>query len=310
MRGIRSSPGDRRGELSTDTSRGPPAGGAAQQSIRMLNRFAVDERVLTRAEVLGLGYTAWELRLAVRSGAIIRLRRDRYIAVPDALSDVAVRVGGRLSCVSLLAALGVFVRDSAGVHVRVAPNASRLRVPTVRDAVHLHWGRMVDQSCARHQVSLVDAVRDAVRCQAPRDMVATLDSLLCLGLSSFADLREVFATLPARYGVLLRLVDGRAESGTETLVRLMLRQLGVRVELHMNIDGVGRVDLLVDGWLIIECDSKRFHEGWDTQRADRRRDLAAVRAGYVPVRLLAEDVLFRPNDVREALADIVARGRA
>jgi very-short-patch-repair endonuclease len=39
---------------------------------------------------------------------------------------------------------------------------------------------------------------------------------------------------------------------------------------------VGRVDFLVEGWLIIECDSKAHHEGWDKQRRDRRRDLAAA----------------------------------
>ncbi len=101
-------------------------------------------------------------------------------------------------------------------------------------------------------------------------------------------------------------MDGRAESGSETLVRLMLRALGRRAELQVVIRGVGRVDLVVDGWLVIECDSKAFHSSWDQQREDRRRDQALAALGYVVYRPIAEDILYHPDVVVAALKGLLA----
>ena len=30
---------------------------------------------------------------------------------------------------------------------------------------------------------------------------------------------------------------------------------------------------MLDGWLVVECDSEEFHRGWVSQKRDRRRDL-------------------------------------
>lgn len=266
------------------------------------------ERTLTRAEALALGLTPWRLRRAVAEGRLIRLRRDRYVNVADPHIDAAIAMGARLTCVSLLAMLGVFVRSADVLHLHTPPNSSRHRKTVANSRLRLHWTRLFDTPPSRHAVALVDAVRCAILCEQPRDAIATLDSLLHLGLMQLHELREIFSTLPARCGALLPLIDGRAESGPETLVRLMLRQLGADVDLQVDIPTVGRVDLIVNSWLIIECDSKAHHEGWDKQRDDRRRDLAAMRLGYVSIRILAEDVLYAPERVYELLAAILAQG--
>ena len=86
-------------------------------------------------------------------------------------------------------------------------------------------------------------------------------------------------------------------------MRLLLRSIGVDFETQVWIPGVGRVDFVVDGWLIIECDSREFHEGWDKQREDRYRDLAAAAQGYVTIRPLASDVLRNTSWVRELVVD-------
>jgi len=118
--------------------------------------------------------------------------------------------------------------------------------------------------------------------------------------------REVFASLPARYAPILTQLDSRAESGPESLMRHILQQLGVDFEVQTNIVGVGRVDLVVDGFLIIECDSKAFHEGWAKQREDRQRDLAAAAQGYFTLRVLAEDLLYHPERVEAAVRGLLA----
>ncbi|MFF8188078.1 endonuclease domain-containing protein [Microbacterium sp. NPDC016588] len=157
-------------------------------------------------------------------------------------------------------------------------------------------------------VHVVEALAQATRCQPPRSAVATLDSAWHLGLVDEADIGEVFARVPRRFHVLRVLLDPRAEAGTETLVRLLLRHLGCRVEVQVRIDGVGRVDLLVNGWLIVECDSAQFHGTWHVHKNDRRRDMAALERGYATLRLLAEDVLYRPDRVRAALQRVLAHG--
>jgi very-short-patch-repair endonuclease len=152
---------------------------------------------------------------------------------------------------------------------------------------------------------LVEALVQACRCQPPRDAIATLDSALHLGLVDSRDIAEVFARLPQRFGVLRQLIDARAESGPETIMRLLLRSLGRHVEVQVQLDGVGRVDLIVDGWLIVECDSRAFHEGWEAQKRDRRRDIAAAGLGYTTIRPMAEDILYRRDEVLAALKDIL-----
>lgn len=91
-------------------------------------------------------------------------------------------------------------------------------------------------------------------------------------------------------------------------MRLLLRGLGAEVQVQVRIEGVGRVDLVVDGWLIVECDSRAFHEGWEAQKRDRARDIAAAALGYTTVRPLAEDILYRMPSVVELMKAIVAHG--
>lgn len=249
---------------------------------------------------------AWSLTRAVRDGQVLRLRRDHY-ALPGVIPEIAeaVRIGGRLACVTLLHLIGVFVLDAPGVHVHLPAHASRIR-PRRSASTVLHWSDACDGSGPRHVVDIGVAVLQAVRCQSPRAALATLDSVLHHGLMNLDELRMLFSELPARFGKLLALVDGSAESGPETFMRLLLRSIGVSFETQVWLPGVGRVDFLVDGWLIIECDSKEFHEGWDKQREDRRRDLAAARLGFVTIRPLATDILRDSARVRTDLVQILA----
>ena len=250
--------------------------------------------------------TRRRLAEAVADGRLIRVRRGRYVrAGTDSVFVRAASLGGRVDCVSLLHELGVFVRDTPHLHIQMKPDASR--VPARPDDVVRHW-RPTSALNDDLATPLIEALVQAVRCQEPRAAVATLDSAWHLRLIDEDDLAVIFALLPRRHRVLRRLLDRRSESGPETLVRLMLRAIGCRVDVQVGLAGVGRVDFVVDGWLIIECDSEQFHADWEAQKRDRRRDLAAARLGYSTVRLLAEDVMWRGDVVLSALRQIVACG--
>ena len=131
-----------------------------------------------------------------------------------------------------------------------------------------------------------------------------MDSAWHQSLITEADVGDVFQRLPRRYQRLRSLLDPSAESGPETLLRLILRSLGLRWRTQVSIPDVGRVDFLVEGWLIIECDSRAFHSSWDAQRADRRRDRAAAAAGFLTLRRTAEEILYRPDAVRASIAGL------
>lgn len=265
---------------------------ATSLSTRGLERCGLDKRMIRRL---------------VAEGRLVRLRRGRY-ADPRCHPHVldAGRAGGRLDCVSLLAILGVFVRERAELHIQFDRGASR--IPPRRHDVTSHWrngGKPSDDLCA----DLIGALAQAVRCQSPRDAVATLDSAWHLGVVDEAGMAEVFRRLPRRYQPLRRLLDRRMESGPETLVRLILRGLGCTIDVQVQIPGVGRVDFVVDGWLIVECDSKAHHDGWDAQRRDRRRDIAAAALGYTTIRPMAEDVLYAYDATATALRAVVLTRR-
>ena len=271
----------------------------------------------TTAELRADGWTPYRISAAVAAGALIRTRRGFYVAAatPDVIVRAA-RVGGRLTCLSLLALMNVFVLHHDKIHIHMVRNASRMRSPHSRRVrlesrrergVRLHWLRLVDGVPADSTcVSIIDALVDSVLCQAPRAAVATLDSALHLGLLTEADLAQVFRALPDKYRFLRALVDGRAESGPETFVRLMLRALGCEFELQVEFAGIGRVDMLVDGWLVVECDSREFHNSWQQQVADRNRDLALAARGYVTLRLTAAQIMYRPDEVLAAVKGLLA----
>lgn len=275
---------------------------------------------LTRADLLAQGYTRRSIQAALRAGVIVRARRDRYLGggTPDAIVR-AVRVGGRLTCLSLLAMRGVFVFENHRLHVHVNPTDGRLRDPADArariaagrgvPAPVVHWSSLSEPGGSSCVVGIVDAAAHAVRCQSPRAAVATLDSLLHLGVLSAPELRDVFSRLPARFQVLESLVDGRAESGPETFVRLMARMLGCDIRLQVFFDGVGRVDLLLDGWLVVECDSREFHSDWGQQEVDHDRDLALAALGYGTLRLTAARIMHRPDEVFAALRGLLGQRR-
>lgn len=263
--------------------------------------------MFTRAELIEAGSCARDITAAVRSGSLRRLRRDRYAlaSIDDDVAE-AVRIGGQLSCLSLLRSIGAFVLSNSHLHVHVEAGTSRIRAPK-NETTTLHWNSSLDDVViAQHAASLLDAVRQAICCQEPRAALATLDSVLHHGLLKKEHLEMVFRTLPKRYLVLLSLVDASAASGPETFMRLILRGLGLRYETQVHLPGVGYVDFLVEGWLIIECDSKQWHEGWEKQIEDRHRDMAAAKLGYVTIRPLATEVLHDSAGVRESVATVVA----
>ncbi|WP_374977372.1 endonuclease domain-containing protein [Microbacterium trichothecenolyticum] len=272
----------------------------------------------TRADLFADGLSGRQITAAVRAGELIRARRDRYLP-PETPDEVvrAVRVGGRLTCLSLLRLHEIFVLTNSRLHVQLPPRMSRMRSPHDRSrrlnlaklhGTRLHWLAPREDDGAATCASVVVALAHAVLCQAPRAAIASIDSAVNKGLVRTEDIATIFHLLPAKYEVMRPLIDGRAQSGPETLVRLMLLGLGCVVDLQVEFDGVGFVDIVADGWLVVECDSKQHHADWDQQVKDYTRDLQLAQRGFAVLRLTAKDIMERPEEVLAALRGLVFAG--
>jgi very-short-patch-repair endonuclease len=101
-------------------------------------------------------------------------------------------------------------------------------------------------------------------------------------------------------------VDGRAESGTESITRVRLRRKGLRVEPQERIPRVGTVDLVVEGRLVVEVDGREFHTSEDRFEEDRRRDAELVALGYRVLRFSYRQVLYDWPAVERAIRAALA----
>jgi very-short-patch-repair endonuclease len=276
------------------------------------------EPIATRSQLLRAGALPLDLTDAVRSGALIRVRRG-YYARADAPAKLvqAVRVGGRLGCVSAAESLGVWVLDHPFAHIQMRHEASRLRSPRNRfrplsdetiDGCELHWWP-VSGAGSVHTVACVDALAHIIRCQSPTLAIAALDSALYQRLIDPGGLDLVFDTVPAKHAGLRARLEPRCMSGIELIFRLALTAAGIPFEVQAEFAGVGRVDFLVDGCVVVETDGKLGHADEVSKARDYARDAALEALGYTVVRLNYLQVVFQPEAAMAAVRGALAAHR-
>ena len=282
--------------------------------VRELSR---EGGVAHAATLRSAGITQKQLERSARLGITERIRAGWYCLADDETDAVkALRVGGRLGCVSLLRAHGVWLMPDVGLHVAVASPRSALRAPDDRrraldgwrghPLVVTHWRpRLLNP----HEPT--DPLDDAAGCAAvclPRDhAIVAFDSLLNRGLLSADRLSTALAGLPDSHEWMMDLVDSGCGSGLETLTRLGLRAHNVTVRCQVHIPGIGWLDLLVGDRLVVELDSRRHHDNPQAYERDRARDLALVELGYIVVRVTHRRVMQDWPSVERALLAIVRR---
>ena len=150
-----------------------------ERDIRSLGGIA------STAELLRRGHTAEMLWIWSRYGTIIRIRKGWY-ANSDVPDDVlrAVRVGGRLACLSAAAHHGLVAQSFFSLHVSVGRQSSRLR--TANDwkkrlvehpdlDVVVHWTR-IPLDGNRQAVSPEKAMRQLQICAHPESKAAISES--------------------------------------------------------------------------------------------------------------------------------------
>ncbi|MBB5633834.1 very-short-patch-repair endonuclease [Cryobacterium mesophilum] len=268
-------------------------------------------------ELLDRGYTQRTLGYATATGHIIRVRQGWY-CLPDtdiALQE-AVRVGGRLSCVSGAEHHSLWVRRTTKLHVDVIPTASRLRSRTdkrIRLATLdspmtvVHWDDAHSPG-TRFALSARECLRRMTACRPPEEVIAAVDSALRLGLISPQEWADDIRPLSPRLRRLLARVDARSESIIESITRFRLNYAGYEPHVQVKVPGVGRVDLVFGTRLVIELDGWEYHADRERFEADRRRDARLSARGYRVLRFSYRQVMDSWSEVRAAIVAAVARG--
>lgn len=250
-----------------------------------------------RPALTRLGIDDAALRRAVRAG-VLQPVRGLY-ALPTAPPDHVALLQRRqlITCRSAAPFYRLWSVESAGplhVHHR---RGEAFEGQTGR------CGLLLEPHPHHPVAALGDVLIHALRCLPLRESLVMVDCAVGRGDMALEFLRDrLVGKRNGRARQVLDWVDRGAESMLETLARTSFRQAGIRVEPQVHIEGVGYVDLLLEGRLIVELDG-RHHGEWAQIKKDQRRNNMSVVRGYSVLRYYYDDVVHHPaRMVAEVLA--------
>jgi very-short-patch-repair endonuclease len=274
------------------------------------------QSIFTTAHLIAAGHTRSSLRRDVARGALVPIRRGHY-ALPDAPMDLvrAVRLGGRAASTTALRHWGLWSAPDERLHVRLPPNAGRLRDPDLggpfhrRDDVVLHWGGVGVAETDPSVESVFRSIITSARHEPHWHTVATIDSALHRRIVSAAELRTALSGCDDRLARCVRRVDAKAESGTESIARVRFADAGIPSVTQVWITPKIRVDLLIDGWLVVEIDGREAHGDADQSSRDYRRDAELVLRDHGVLHFDYGQVMFGWASVLDVTRATLFRGR-
>ncbi|MEJ3403518.1 hypothetical protein WDJ51_02115 [Rathayibacter sp. YIM 133350] len=277
---------------------------------------------LSRRRLRSLGVSDFEIEQALSDRTIFRVRQGWY-SLPDAspVAIEAVRIGGRLTGESALASYGIWVRPKRQEEVLVRGNANELRRPadSRRRLAHpdaerwrVFWSRATPMGGDTWRVSLMDALGHLLATSTREVAVACIDSALNRSMRghdgvSVADLDTLFDRAPKRVARWRSDVDGRAEAGGETLLRLLCRDNGIPFEPQVTLPGVGRLDGRIGPSTFVEADGAVWHDSESSFHVDRDRDLVATIWGGRVLRFGYSQILYEPEYCLTAMEAALSR---
>ncbi len=177
-----------------------------------------------------------------------------------------------------------------------------------RDGVELHWWPLAEpEEATEHSVGMADELAQVIRCQHPWLAVASIDNAIFSGAIAADDIRYIFGLVPELHQSLANQVNGLAESGQESVLRMILEEAKVNYDIQVTIPGVGRVDFVVEGCLVVEADSRLAHDGWERHVEDRRRDLQLAKRGYMSLRPAYQHTMHEPGLVAESVLGLLSQ---
>jgi len=241
----------------------------------------------------------------VHRGTLQRIRPGVF-ATPAADPDVvaAAEHGGVLTCGRALRLHGVWTLEHvAVVHVWLGGNG-RSHHRGCRCVAHYFAGR-----AGLGLAALEDALVHVYLCAGDEVFFAAIESALAQRKLNRAARGRIRRRLLQHAHWLVDLARSDAASGLESLLRLRLHLLGIRLDCQVDVPTVGRVDFVIAGRLILEADGKDNHDGENHRHRDRVRDAAASVLGYETIRFDYAQIVHAWPSVEAAVIAAVARVR-
>ncbi len=252
-----------------------------------------------------LGFSRRTLARLVDKGEIERLRNGVFATAVDPVLRAATAHGGALTCVSVLRDAGVWVLSESTVpHVWLGHKGHPHPHPGCACVSHFSRG-----TAPLGRVDIETALVHFQRCEGDEAFFAAFESAWRKRLLTAAARRRIRSALPTSARWLVDLARPDADSGLESLLRLRLHLLGVRLDCQVVIDGVGRVDFVVDGLLILETDGKENHATESKRHKDLVRDAAASALGYETLRFDYAQIVYDWPTVQRSILAALARLR-
>ena len=256
------------------------------------------------SDIYAAGFSRSAVSASVRGGGMLRIRRSWIVLDDcDAAIVAAVRVGGRLTCVSAAERIGLWTPAHEDVHVVVAPGATRLESTGLR----VHWSGGPAPVGARATVDpLINVLHHVARCVEPVGAMAIWESALNKRLVDASVLQGIrWRSTRARR--LADLAGALSDSGLETHFLELMRSVGIAVRQQVWIDG-HPVDALIGDRLVVQLDGFAHHSDPVARRRDIEADARLRLRGYTVLRFDYVQVLFQPEKVVEIVRSAVAQG--
>lgn len=266
--------------------------------------------------------TKSQVRRALRDGAVVRDARGRY-SLPAAAAGL--RAAHRLTAVAshLTAAMlhGWEGKSPPPLPVVTVPRNRRVE-PARREGVDLRWADLRPDEVVRGGLvtSPGRTVMDCAKDLPFDEALAVADSAVRHGAVTQGELVALAGAMPAQHRAkCLRVAfaaNGEADNPFESVLRaIAIEAVGPRFVPQVPLRGVvggvayfARPDLVDEVRRVVaEADSFEWHGSRSALRADCRRYNDLALDGWLVLRFAWEDVMFRPDYVRQCFLTAALR---
>ena len=254
-----------------------------------------DFSFLTTDELRAQGYTVERIRAEIGAGVLEGVIRG-WCCRPgtDRGAVRAMRLGGRISCVSALALHGGWLPPETGLHIGFPSYASGRRMArrTAPEGTVAHRHPKAASTGSSFAVTPVEhAIADLLVCRPPAFVVATLDSLLHERVVQRNRIGALVLRGPLKTHSLAGRLNPGSGSGIESIVRFGLWSAGIHGRIQVAVRGAYRVDVLIDDWLVLELDGWGTHAQERAFTKDRTREATIMRDGRIVLRFSSATVM-------------------
>jgi len=248
-------------------------------------------------QLLAAGYSRRDIAGLLELG--VRQPRRGIFLAPGCDEELAAALhhNGRLTCASAAAYYGLWIRNPPA-QLHLACN-------------HGHGAGFVRHRTTRFRsdqprpvAAVEDVVLHGLGCLPPPASTALATSAIRLhGVPVDLLKDQLRGDRSAPVLRALRELDLRAESIVEVDAQHLFRTNGIAFEPQVFLPGIGRVDFLLNGFLIVEIDGFAFHSKRGDMLRDRDRNNSSTVKGYAVLRYMPEHIWFNQQQV---LAEIQA----